>query len=162
MKPSAARSTTNWPRRADLAKRLDVAVDGKLAEALTKLAQNREAVDAARLPWLSLSTTSPHCPCCKAKDWTNLIRSRSIVSPPKTQSPFGKGGVAATLKGIEFNNFGAFFSRSYRENDYLWGRLHGAERMIDIMLSTLPEANRPERGKNTGPSRRTIFSYHRH
>jgi patatin-related protein len=49
------------------------------------------------------------------------------------------GGAAATLKGIEFNNFGAFFSRAYRENDYLWGRLHGAERLIDIMLSSLPE-----------------------
>jgi patatin-related protein len=49
-----------------------------------------------------------------------------------------KGGAAATLKGIEFNNFGAFFSRAYRENDYLWGRLHGAERLIDIILSSLP------------------------
>lgn len=48
------------------------------------------------------------------------------------------GGAEATLKGIRFNNFGAFFSRSYRENDYLWGRLHGAERMIDIALSTVP------------------------
>jgi patatin-related protein len=47
------------------------------------------------------------------------------------------GGAAATLKGIEFNSFGAFFSRAYRENDYLWGRLHGAERMIDIVFSTL-------------------------
>jgi patatin-related protein len=47
------------------------------------------------------------------------------------------GGAAATLKGIEFNSFGAFFSRAYRENDYLWGRLHGAERMIDIIQSTL-------------------------
>ncbi len=50
------------------------------------------------------------------------------------------GGAAATLKGIQFNTFGAFFSRAYRENDYLWGRLHGAERMIDITLSTLDAA----------------------
>jgi len=49
------------------------------------------------------------------------------------------GGAAATLKGVEFNMFGAFFSRAYRENDYLWGRLHGAERMIDILLSAMPE-----------------------
>jgi len=48
------------------------------------------------------------------------------------------GGAQATLKGIEFNLFGAFFSRAYRENDYLWGRLHGAERMVDILVSTLP------------------------
>jgi patatin-related protein len=49
------------------------------------------------------------------------------------------GGAAATLKGIQFNSFGAFFSRAYRENDYLWGRLHGAERLVDILVSTLPE-----------------------
>jgi hypothetical protein len=41
------------------------------------------------------------------------------------------------LRGIEFYNFGAFFSRHYRENDYLWGRLHGAERMIDLVASTV-------------------------
>jgi len=49
------------------------------------------------------------------------------------------GGAAATLRGIEFNSFGAFFSRAYRENDYLWGRLHGADRLIDILLSTIGE-----------------------
>ncbi len=48
------------------------------------------------------------------------------------------GGAKATLKGIEFHNFGAFFSRAYRENDYLWGRLHGADRLIDIVVSTVP------------------------
>src|SRR3546814_18758800 len=41
------------------------------------------------------------------------------------------------LKGIEFNSFGAFFSRAYRENDYLWGRLHGADRLIDIVASSV-------------------------
>jgi hypothetical protein len=49
-----------------------------------------------------------------------------------------RSGTAATLKGIQFNNFGAFFSRAYRENDYLWGRLHGADRLIDIIVSTIP------------------------
>ena len=47
-------------------------------------------------------------------------------------------GGAPVLKGIQFNSFGAFFSRAYRENDYLWGRLHGAERLVDIVVATLP------------------------
>ncbi len=51
------------------------------------------------------------------------------------------GGAAECLRGIEFYNFGAFFSRAYRENDYLWGRLHGAERMIDIVASAVPDAS---------------------
>ncbi|WP_408591142.1 patatin-like protein [Novosphingobium sp.] len=46
------------------------------------------------------------------------------------------GGTRACLRGVEFFHFGAFFSRAYRENDYLWGRLHGAERMIDLIAST--------------------------
>jgi patatin-related protein len=58
---------------------------------------------------------------------------------PEDATAIRAGGAAATLKGIQFNSFGAFFSRAYRENDYLWGRLHGAERLIDIVVSTLPE-----------------------
>lgn len=59
------------------------------------------------------------------------------ISPDDAVS-IRKGGAEATLKGLRFNAFGAFFSRAYRENDYLWGRLHGADRLIDIVLSTLP------------------------
>ena len=60
---------------------------------------------------------------------------------PEDATAIRSGGAAATLKGIQFNSFGAFFSRAYRENDYLWGRLHGAERLIDIVVSTLPEGS---------------------
>ena len=60
------------------------------------------------------------------------------ISPDDARS-IREGGSQATLRGVEFYNFGAFFSRSYRENDYLWGRLHGAERMIDLVCSTTEE-----------------------
>ena len=53
-----------------------------------------------------------------------------------------KGGPQATLKGLQFNSFGAFFSRAYRENDYLWGRLHGADRLIDIVHSSVAPGKR--------------------
>ncbi|ABC63306.1 patatin-like protein [Erythrobacter litoralis] len=58
------------------------------------------------------------------------------ISPDDARS-IREGGTRDTLRGTEFYNFGAFFSRNYRENDYLWGRLHGAERMIDLVCSTL-------------------------
>lgn len=58
------------------------------------------------------------------------------ISPEDARS-IREGGTAATLRGTEFYNFGAFFSRAYRENDYVWGRLHGAERMADLLSSTL-------------------------
>ena len=60
------------------------------------------------------------------------------ISPDDARS-IRAGGTQATLRGIEFYNFGAFFSRAYRENDYLWGRLHGAERMIDLIASSVDE-----------------------
>ncbi|MFN3424641.1 MAG: patatin-like protein [Novosphingobium meiothermophilum] len=58
------------------------------------------------------------------------------ISPDDATS-IRKGGTFACLRGVEFFNFGAFFSRAYRENDYLWGRLHGAERTIDLIASTV-------------------------
>lgn len=51
-----------------------------------------------------------------------------------------KGAARDILKGVELGNFGAFFSRHFRENDYLWGRLTGAERLVDILASAVPEA----------------------
>ncbi|MFZ1742129.1 MAG: patatin-like protein [Pontixanthobacter sp.] len=60
------------------------------------------------------------------------------ISPDDARS-IREGGTKDTLRGTEFYNFGAFFSRAYRENDYLWGRLHGAERMVDLICSTLEQ-----------------------
>ncbi len=59
------------------------------------------------------------------------------ISPDDCLALAAAGG--RRLKGALFNSFGAFFSRAYREHDYLWGRLHGAERMIDLVVSTLPQ-----------------------
>ncbi len=70
---------------------------------------------------------------------------------PEDAPSIREGGAETCLKGIQFNSFGAFFSRAYRENDYLWGRLHGAERVIDIVVSTLPE------GKCLPPARVAKF-----
>ena len=77
------------------------------------------------------------------------------IAPDDAKSIRG-GGAEATLKGIQFNTFGAFFSRAYRENDYLWGRLHGAERMIDIVLSTLDQQQRLKPGRVAAIKRRAF------
>ena len=45
-------------------------------------------------------------------------------------------GGKAKLDGIGYGHFRGFFKREYRENDYLWGRLDAAERMIGILLGT--------------------------
>ncbi|MGB1876690.1 MAG: patatin-like protein [Rhodospirillaceae bacterium] len=70
-------------------------------------------------------------------NWRDLDEFNEIrvdrVSPDDAQT-LRPGGTEACLKGQQFNHFGAFFSRAYRENDYLWGRLHAAERLIDIVI----------------------------
>jgi patatin-related protein len=38
-------------------------------------------------------------------------------------------------KGAGMAHFAAFFSRAYREHDYLLGRLHGIDRLIDIVCN---------------------------
>ncbi|RMF14672.1 MAG: patatin-like protein [Alphaproteobacteria bacterium] len=66
------------------------------------------------------------------------------------------GGAREVLKGIEFETFAAFFSRRYRENDYLWGRLTAAERLVDIVLSAAPEA-RAAGGIDIGDIKKRLF-----
>jgi patatin-related protein len=46
------------------------------------------------------------------------------------------------LIGAESHHFGAFLSRTGREQDYLWGRLDGAERLIGILLHEATEADK--------------------
>jgi hypothetical protein len=75
-------------------------------------------------------------------DWRELGEFEEIKVDrisPEDATTIRPGGTADTLKGTEFGHFGAFFSRSYRENDYLWGRLHAAERLIDIVCDAVPE-----------------------
>jgi patatin-related protein len=44
------------------------------------------------------------------------------------------------LAGTSLSHFGAFLNRSWRENDILWGRLDGAERIIEALLPGHPQA----------------------
>ena len=39
------------------------------------------------------------------------------------------------LRGVGFEHFAAFLSRAYRENDYLLGRLHALDRLIDMVCN---------------------------
>ncbi|QEX21668.1 hypothetical protein FRZ61_15970 [Hypericibacter adhaerens] len=68
-------------------------------------------------------------------EWRDIEEHEEVrvdrISPEDAVSL--SGGGATVLQGIAFGHFGGFFSRPHRENDYLWGRLHGAERMIDIV-----------------------------
>jgi patatin-related protein len=115
---------------------IDSKVDAMMAEAMAEMPTDLRRpllfaylgfpfYDAVTLPLLRGEGTSEF-------DAVKVDR----ISPDDATS-IRSGGAQATLRGVEFYNFGAFFSRTYRENDYLWGRLHGAERMIDLVSSAL-------------------------
>ena len=57
------------------------------------------------------------------------------ISPQDARALKGFAG-SASLKGVGFGHFAAFLSRAYRENDYLLGRLHALDRLIDIVCDS--------------------------
>ena len=139
--PSDAAAALDAIAQARDLKALDDVADMVLAEALAGLPKAERRImllsylgfpfyDIATLPLLQGHAMEEYDP----------VKVDRIS--PEDCSAIRAGGADATLKGIEFNNFGAFFSRAYRENDYLWGRLHGVERLLDIVISTLPTASR--------------------
>ncbi len=116
---------------------LDFETDIAIADALAALpkAERRTALLAfLGFPYFDISTL----PMLQGEGLDEFDPIKVDRIAPDDARSIRIGGARATLKGIEMNSFGAFFSRAYRENDYLWGRLHGAERLIDIIFSTLP------------------------
>jgi hypothetical protein len=57
------------------------------------------------------------------------------ISPQDANTLTGFCGTGS-LKGIGFAHFAAFFSRAYREHDYLLGRLHALDRLLDIVANS--------------------------
>jgi len=125
-------------QRRDLAQ-TDPEVDALLADALSPVPrEQRRKLLLAYLgfPFYDIATL----PLLGSRGFDEFDPVKVDRISPEDAHAIRSGGAAATLRGIEFYNFGAFFSRAYRENDYLWGRLHGAERLIDITASTLDSA----------------------
>jgi len=144
---SAAALMDELAARMDL-RTLDDETDARLSEGLSQLLRDlRRPMLLAYLgfPFFDIATL----PLLRGEGLNEFDPIRVDRISPDDATAIRSGGAAATLKGIQFNNFGAFFSRAYRENDYLWGRLHGADRLVDIILSTLPSGARLAPGRVT-------------
>jgi patatin-related protein len=115
----------------------DLVVDALLAEALAglpKALRRRVLLTYLGFPFYDTVTL----PLLRGEGTTEFDPAKVDRISPDDCTAIRKGGAQASLRGVEFYNFGAFFSRAYRENDYLWGRLHGVERMLDLVASALP------------------------
>jgi len=115
---------------------VDEKAEEMLAEALEKMPKNlrrRMLLTYLGFPFYDVATL----PLLKNEGLTEFDEVKVDRISPDDARSIREGGTRATLRGTELYSFGAFFSRAYRENDYLWGRLHGAERMIDLICSTV-------------------------
>jgi patatin-related protein len=54
---------------------------------------------------------------------------------PDDATTIRAGNTATSLRGADFAHFGAFLSRTARENDYLFGRLDAIDRLFDLLVS---------------------------
>jgi len=118
---------------------IDVTVDGMIITALegmTKPLRRHFLYEYLGFPFYDVATL----PLLQGEGMGEFDPIKVDRISPDDATSIRPGGTASCLRGTEFFSFGAFFSRAYRENDYLWGRLHGAERTIDLIASTAEPA----------------------
>ena len=72
-----------------------------------------------------------------------------MVIPPRFTFVMASAGVrnslghiadspATKLAGMKLNHFGGFLKRSWRANDWLWGRLDGVEHLLASLIEDRP------------------------
>lgn len=72
-------------------------------------------------------------PLLQSNDFSEV--SEVLVDRISPKDACRLSGEGFRLKGAALNSFGAFFNRSWREHDYLWGRLNAADRLISVVMS---------------------------
>ena len=60
-----------------------------------------------------------------------LVEITAAAPEPDGNSP----PVEDKLTGVQLGHFGAFYRRSWRVNDWIWGRVDGAARLVETLLS---------------------------
>ncbi|WP_448578138.1 patatin-like protein [Thermaurantiacus sp.] len=118
---------------------IDEAADATLIRALAAPALPRWLARAFLRDWLGFPFYDiALLPLLGDTGFDSLEEIKVDRISPDDSSSLGEGGATGVLKGWQLNGFGAFFARGWRENDYLWGRLNAAERLVDILLSAMP------------------------
>jgi patatin-related protein len=70
------------------------------------------------------------------RDYVEVYRMSPVDCTLLTPDPAQR---RSKLDGMSIHHFGAFFKRSGREQDYLWGRLDAAERLVKLLLDIRKE-----------------------
>lgn len=105
--------------------------EGKIArDVLRDIYEHFDHYDMAILPmqYGTNSSETPH---------VDIVR----ISPTDAKNLCDDSrGQRSKLAGRMYFSFGAFFAKSWRENDMLWGRLDGAEILVRDLLRNTPAA----------------------
>ena len=107
----------------------------RLMGSLPDYALSAEAADQILLaylgfPFFDVLTRAQH----GVGGFQELEEVKVMRLSPADANAIRPGGADAVLKSIQFGNLAGFFSRTFRENDYLWGRLHACDRLVDLLL----------------------------
>jgi len=112
-------------------------IDGLLADAFaegwTREASREVLINYLGFPFWDV-LTFPVMTWREIGEFNELLIDRISVSDARALKTNER---AQKLKGIAFEHSAAFLSRAYRENDYLLGRLHALDRLLDIVCDSV-------------------------
>lgn len=122
-----------------------------LAEALTG------AATATPIEWRRMSAAEP---TPLAARFVKLHVKSEQLGPPPQDVPADRWlAPSVKLAGNELGNFSAFLRRTWRANDWLWGRLDAVPTLVDLLLGP-DDPPKPEvadmAGLGTGTSRTAV------
>jgi len=112
-------------------------IDGLLADAFgegwTRQASHEVLINYLGFPFWDL-LTFPVMTWREIGEFNELLIDRISVSDARALKSVER---AQKLKGLAFEHSAAFLSRAFRENDYLLGRLHALDRLLDIVCDSV-------------------------
>jgi len=111
-------------------------IDGLLAEAFregwTREASREVLINYLGFPFWDV-LTFPVMTWREVGEFNELLIDRISVHDARALKHCAR---AQKLKGVAFEHSAAFLSRAFRENDYLLGRLHALDRLVDIVCDS--------------------------
>ena len=102
----------------------------KLARALVPRGENPAAAAVRTLLALHVVQRAAGSELAGIEQTVDLVQ----LSANTSNSFDGRDRAADKLAGLQLHHFGAFYKRSWRANDWMWGRLDGATRLVQIVL----------------------------
>jgi patatin-related protein len=111
---------------------LDALLAETFAEGWPEMASREVLINYLGFPFWDL-LTFPVMSWRELGEFNELLVDRISVHEARALKTIA---CAQKLKGIAFEHSAAFLSRAYRENDYLLGRLHALDRLIDIVCDS--------------------------